>query len=187
MERQIIIAGSGGQGILYLGKALAFASMIEGREVTWFPAYGAEMRGGTAYCTVVISYDMIGSPVVTSPDILIAMNAASLVKFQPRLKSRGLLCYDSSLISGQQLRRDIACLPVPAARMASSEGTTRSGNMVMLGAVVARSGILPPPSVLKVFEGGPGSIGGRGSDMNITLIKKGIRYVEDTQGHHPRS
>ena len=86
METRIIIAGAGGQGILFLGKTITQAGMIEGRHVTWFPSYGAEMRGGTANCTVILSDDMIGSPVVQTPDILIAMNRASLEKFQPSLK-----------------------------------------------------------------------------------------------------
>src|SRR4030066_1544991 len=97
LETRIIVAGSGGQGILFLGKFLARAGMLEGRNVAWFPSYGAEMRGGTANCTLILSDNMIGSPVILNPDILIAMNSASLERFQPQLKKRGLLLFDSSL------------------------------------------------------------------------------------------
>src|SRR3989338_5832303 len=94
----LLIAGFGGQGILFAGKLLAQSAMLEGRHVTWFPSYGAEVRGGTANCTVIISDEMIGSPVVRNPEILVVMNEASLDKFQPRLKSGGILIFESSLI-----------------------------------------------------------------------------------------
>ena len=98
LEHKIMVAGFGGQGILFLGKLLAYSGMLENKEVTWFPSYGAEVRGGTANCTVIISDEMIGSPVVRNPEILIVMNEASLDKFQPRLKNGGILIFDSSLI-----------------------------------------------------------------------------------------
>jgi len=186
VETGIVIAGSGGQGILYMGKALVFACMLEGREVTWFPSYGAEMRGGTANCTVVVSDAMVGSPVVARPDVLIVMNTASLQKFQPALRKGGTLLYDASLVLRPRLRTDIVCLPVPASAMASSAGSTRSANMVMLGALVAGTAIVSAASVLKVFEGQRGRMGGNVSDSNLSLIMKGIRHVEDKKGNHPR-
>ena len=163
-----------------MGKALAFACMIAGMEVTWFPSYGAEMRGGTANCTVVISDAMIGSPVVSAPDVLVVMNKPSLERFQPLLRRKGVLLYDSSLVPRPVLRRDILCMPVPAAEIASAAGTTRSGNMVMLGALVARTEVLPVSAVLKVFDGTAGPLGSRGSNSNLTLIMKGMRDVEDS-------
>src|SRR5208283_1066042 len=98
MEHTIIIAGSGGQGILFLGRLMAYATMLEGKEVTWMPSYGAEMRGGTANCTVVISDEMIGSPVVRNPCILVVMNDASYSRFVCKLLPGGTLLYDSSFI-----------------------------------------------------------------------------------------
>ncbi len=146
-EQRIIIAGSGGQGILFLGKMLATAGMVEGRKVTWFPSYGAEMRGGTANCTVIISDDMIGSPVVQSPDILVVMNKASLDRFEPHLKKKGLLFYDSSLIRNAFIRPDIRGIAVPATDIASAAGTTKAANMVLLGALVSQTGIVRAASI----------------------------------------
>jgi 2-oxoglutarate ferredoxin oxidoreductase subunit gamma len=140
MESRIIIAGSGGQGILFFGKLLAYAAMIEGREITWFPSYGAEIRGGTATCTVVISDDIIGSPVIKQADILIAMNEASYNKYIDRLVPGGLLIYDSSHIHPSSGRRDdIRSFPVPASDIAAESGRAGSANMALTGAFSALS------------------------------------------------
>ncbi len=180
METKIIIAGSGGQGILFLGKILSFAGMLEKKAVTWFPSYGAEMRGGTANCTVIIADEMIGSPVVLNPDILVAMNRASLEKYQSRLKEGGLLLYDSSLIKKPDLSEDVEPVPVPATKIASAIGNTKAANMVMLGALVARSGVLKKSSVVKIFENTSGSMGNTGSKMNTNAILEGIKLIENT-------
>jgi 2-oxoglutarate ferredoxin oxidoreductase subunit gamma len=182
METRIIIAGSGGQGILFLGKVLSFAGMLEGREVTWFPSYGAEMRGGTANCTVILSSDMIGSPVVLRPDILVIMNKTSFDKFQPRVKKDGLIFYDRSLIKDPTVRHDVRTVAVPATEIASSAGNTKSANMVMLGAVLAETGLLKKSSVMKVIEGPSKSAGGNGIRMNTNSMLKGMQYIEDTKG-----
>lgn len=154
--------------------------MLEKKAVTWFPSYGAEMRGGTANCTVIISDDMIGSPVVLYPDILVAMNRASLDKFQPRLKEHGLLLYDSSLIKRPDFRNNIEPVSVPATKIASAIGNTRSANMVMLGALVAQTGIVRKSSIVKIFENSSGSMGNTGSKMNTNSILEGIKYIETT-------
>jgi 2-oxoglutarate ferredoxin oxidoreductase subunit gamma len=165
---------------LFLGKILAFAGMLEKKAVTWFPSYGAEIRGGTANCTVIIADDMIGSPVVLHPDILVAMNRASLEKFQPRLKQGGLLLYDSSLVQRTDFRDDIQKIAVPATKIASSIGNTKSANMVMLGALVARTGIMKKSSIVKIFENPSGSLGNTGSKINTNSILEGIKYIENT-------
>jgi 2-oxoglutarate ferredoxin oxidoreductase subunit gamma len=159
---------------------LAVASMKEGRRVTWFPSYGAEMRGGTANCTVIISDEMIGSPVVLTPDILVVMNKASFEKFQPSLKRKGLFFYDSSLILKHSARRDITPVPVPATQIASSAGNTKSANMVMLGALVARTKILHESSVLGLFD----ETRRQDTVMNTNRqsIIRGMAYVEDQEG-----
>ncbi len=154
--------------------------MLEKKAVTWFPSYGAEMRGGTANCTVIIADDMIGSPVVLHPDILVAMNRASLEKFQPRLKQQGLLFYDSSLVKRFEFREDIEVVPVPATKMASSMGNTKSANMVMLGALAARTCIMKKSSIVKIFENPSGSMGNTGSKINTNSILEGIKYIENT-------
>lgn len=153
--------------------------MGEEKEVTWFPSYGAEIRGGTANCTVIISDEMIGSPVVLSSDILIVMNKESLGKFQTRLKSRGLVFYDSSLIREPLLRDDVRVISVPATELASSAGNTKSANMVMLGALIAETALLLKSSILKIVEG---PAGGNGIRVNTNSILKGIQYIEDTKG-----
>jgi 2-oxoglutarate ferredoxin oxidoreductase subunit gamma len=178
----VVIAGSGGQGILFLGKVLAYAAMGESMEVTWFPSYGAEMRGGTANCTVIISDEMIGSPVVLSSDILVIMNKESLEKFQTRLKRRGLIFYDSSLIKDPVLRDDARGISVPATELASSAGNTKSANMVMLGALIAETALLRKSSILKIVEGPSKAPGGNGIRVNTNSILKGIQYIEDTKG-----
>ena len=138
------------------------------------------MRGGTANCTVIISDEMIGSPVVLNPDILVVMNKASFEKFQPILKKRGLFFYDSSLITNNVARTDITPVPVPATQIASSAGNTRSANMVMLGALVARTAILNKSSVLDLFQPSPPEEAG--SDTNTQSLIRGMEYIEDKKG-----
>ena len=116
--------------------------MLGNKEVTWFPSYGAEIRGGTANCAVIVSDELIGSPVVTNPDILIVMNEASLKKFQAGLRQKGLLIFDSSLIKDPELRTDIEIVGVPATKIAHSIGNAKSANMVLLGAFIAKTRLL---------------------------------------------
>jgi 2-oxoglutarate ferredoxin oxidoreductase subunit gamma len=184
MTSKIIIAGSGGQGILFLGKSLAFASMFEGKEVTWFPSYGAEMRGGTANCTVVVADEMIGSPVVLTPDILVIMNTISLDKFLPKLAKKGYLFYDSSLIPSPAVKQGIRVVPVPATEIASAVATTKSANMVMLGAIIARTKLLRPQSLMRVFQTRAGNAPDTADDVNLRTIQEGIRYIENQKSHH---
>ncbi len=178
-ENSIIIGGFGGQGILFLGKILAYAGMLEGKEVTWFPSYGAEMRGGTANCTVIISDELIGSPVVTNPDILIVMNDASLNKFLPRLKQNGLFLFDSSLIREPQLEEDVENVAVPATEISNGIGNTKSANMVLLGALIAKTGILKETSVFEALESSMPDGKKRGITGNKEAITEGIKYIEN--------
>ena len=184
METRIIIAGAGGQGILFLGKAIAQAGMIEGKHVTWFPSYGAEMRGGTANCTVILSDEMIGSPVVQTPDILIAMNRASLEKFQPSLKKEGLLFFDSSLINGVALRNAVIPVGVPATKIADTIGDTKAANMVMLGALIAETGLLKKASFDVLFSVPPASAGNKAAGINKNSLLEGMRYLENKKSSH---
>ena len=152
MEKRVIIAGSGGQGVLFFGKLLAYAAMIEGREVTCFPSYGAEMRGGTANCTVIISDCMIGSPVIRNPDVLVVMNEASYKRFLEKLLPGGVLVYDSSLIHSEIPRDDISVVKTPACGIASSLNCVQSANMAMIGAFIAATRILDIDSVLRAID-----------------------------------
>lgn len=154
--------------------------MIEGREVTWFPSYGAEVRGGTANCTVILSDALIGSPVVAHPDILIVMNDASLKRFLPQLKQNGLLFFDSSLTREVVQRTDIDTRGIPATDISSRLGDTKSANMVMLGGLIAKTGIVQKESVFQsiesLMEGKQASL----IDNNQKAILEGMNYVENT-------
>lgn len=153
--------------------------MLEGKEVTWFPSYGAEVRGGTANCTVIISDELIGSPVVTNPDFLIVMSDASLMKFLPKLKQNGLFFFDSSLIHDPALRTDVATVEVPATEIARKIGNTKAANMVLLGAFVAKTGIVSAPSVIEAVESTMQETKKNGIAGNKTALAEGIRYIED--------
>ncbi len=153
--------------------------MVEGKEVTWFPSYGAEVRGGTANCTVIISDELIGSPVVTTPDILIVMNEASLNKFLPRLKQKGFLLYDSSLIKTSIPRSDIDYLGVPATDISSKIGNTKSANMVLLGAFMKKTGFLNESSVFEAIKHSMSHKKQKIVEINKKAIQKGIKYLEN--------
>jgi 2-oxoglutarate ferredoxin oxidoreductase subunit gamma len=182
LKHRIIICGFGGQGVLFFGKMLAYAGMIEGREVTWFPSYGAEVRGGTANCTVVISDELIGSPVVNNPDALVVMNEASLEKFQPRLKRDGLLFYDSSLIKDPLLRTDVRIAAVPATEIANKIGNTKSANMVLLGAFIGKTRFLKRDSLLEAVKNCVPDSKKKIIEENKKAIHRGIEYIGDTEG-----
>lgn len=178
-ETSVIVAGFGGQGVLFLGRLLAYGGMLEGKEVTCFPSYGAEMRGGTANCTVIISDNMIGSPIVKKPDILIAMNEASLRRFQPKIKTGGILVFDSSLIRAPELRNDLRVAGIPASDIAASEGQVKSSNMVIFGALLEFTGILKEKNAIKALEKLISSKRKESFDGNKRAIKRGIKYLYD--------
>ncbi len=142
MQSEVMFAGFGGQGILLIGKILAQTAMEEGFEVSWVPSYGPEMRGGTAYCTVVISDRPIGSPIIRNPQHLIAMNRPSLEKFAPVVKPNGIILINSSLITIGAERDDVDELKVSAVEIAQGLGSVRAANIVALSAFVARSKIV---------------------------------------------
>lgn len=142
MQREVMFAGFGGQGILLIGSILAHAAMGEGFEVAWIPSYGPEMRGGTAYCLVVISDRPIGSPIIRNPMHLVAMNRPSLEKFAPMVKQNGVIVINSSLIPIGSGRDDVDELLVPANDIAKDLGSTKVANIVALASFVARSKIV---------------------------------------------
>ena len=187
----VLVAGSGGQGILLLGRLIAYSGMLEGKEVTCFPSYGAEMRGGTANSTVIVSDEMIGSPITGNPDILIAMNDASLKRFQPRIKSGGLLILDSSLIQSPEIRGDIHAIHIPATEIAASIAESevprrnsmltatrvRSANMVMFGALLAETGIVKVETALHALERLTSSKREKTLEGNRQALMRGISYI----------
>ena len=133
---QILIAGFGGQGILFAGKFLAYKGLLEDLQVSWLPSYGPEMRGGTANCNVVLSDDPVGSPIVTDPDVLIAMNLPSLEKYVNAVVPGGQIYVDSTLISAKVKRTDVSVFYIPATKMANDAGVPTLANMVMMGHVL---------------------------------------------------
>lgn len=145
----VIMAGFGGQGLMFIGKLLAYSAMKTGKHVTWIPSYGPEMRGGTANCTIVISDEEIGSPVITSPKALIIMNNPSLDAFEPRLQPQGKLFLNSSLITHQPTRSDIEVVTIPANDIAVEVGEKRATNMVMLGAYISSVNVVSKQNLLE--------------------------------------
>ncbi|NLL94518.1 MAG: 2-oxoacid:ferredoxin oxidoreductase subunit gamma, partial [Thermoplasmatales archaeon] len=132
-KTDILLAGFGGQGVLFAGKVIAYAGLMEGKEISWLPSYGPEMRGGTANCSVCISDRPIGSPLVVNPDVLVAMNLPSLEKFEKDVVPGGLIIVDSSLIDRKVGRDDVRVVYLPASKLAEENGLRGAANMVIVG------------------------------------------------------
>ncbi|HEX9016611.1 MAG TPA: 2-oxoacid:acceptor oxidoreductase family protein, partial [Chloroflexota bacterium] len=152
MHESVIIAGFGGQGILFAGQVLAYAGMYDGREVVWMPSYGPEMRGGTANCTVVISADRIRSPLVPNPRGVVAMNRPSFDRFEPAVRPGGVLVVNSSLVDSHSRRDDVRVVEVPANHIAEELGSAKVANLVVLGAYVAATGAVDIDSIVRGIE-----------------------------------
>lgn len=142
MHSEIILSGFGGQGIMFAGQIMSYAAMDSGKEVTWIPSYGPEMRGGTANCTVVIADEEIGSPVVKNPDGALVMNLPSLDKYEPVVKPGGALVINSSMVNHAAVRTDITSVAIPCNEIAEEIGNPRLANMVAIGALLACMGVL---------------------------------------------
>jgi 2-oxoglutarate ferredoxin oxidoreductase subunit gamma len=175
METSIIIAGFGGQGVLFAGQLLAYAGMDAGRNVTWIPSYGPEMRGGTAHCVVIISDEPIGAPIVARPEIAIVLNKPSYDKYEPMVKPGGLLVVNSSLIDSMSARVDIDILEVPANAIAEEFGTSKMLNMAALGALLAGREILPLEVVEKALQDHLPASKQHLIDANLQVFRQGHR------------
>lgn len=178
MEAQVLIAGFGGQGVLLMGQLLIKAAMHEGMEVSWMPAYGAEMRGGEANCGVVISDEKIGSPLVSEPDTAIIMNRPSLDKFEPSVQPDGALLYNSSLIDREPERTDLRIYAVPCNDIATELGNARVANMVMLGAYVALTKIVPMESLVEALRQTLGKSKEHLIPLNQQAMEAGAKCVQ---------
>ncbi|MEI7553877.1 2-oxoacid:acceptor oxidoreductase family protein [Candidatus Chlorohelix sp.] len=152
MHEEIIISGFGGQGVLFAGQLLAYAVLAEARHVTWIPSYGPEMRGGTAHCTVCISDEEIGSPLVRHPSAVILMNPPSFQRYMSLVKSGGLLLLDEGMISERSTRDDIHEVVIPAQAIAAELGFDQIANLVLLGALVAATSVVKFETLDKVLE-----------------------------------
>lgn len=151
-DQQIIIAGFGGQGILSMGQILAYAGLLEGKNVSWLPSYGPEMRGGTANCNVVISDELVSSPIVKEADVVIVMNLPSMEKFEKNVAAGGNLLINSSLISENISKEDVKVFKIPANDIADELRNAKVANMVMLGAYVEISKIVSKQSIIESLK-----------------------------------
>jgi 2-oxoglutarate ferredoxin oxidoreductase subunit gamma len=176
----MLFAGFGGQGVLLAGRLVGWAGMVEGRHVTHMPSYGAEMRGGTANCSVVVSDEEIGSPMVPNPDTLVALNLPSFLKFAPLAAKGGFLLYNCSLIEQKPDRRDLDVLALPASEIANSLGNPRVANMVAIGALLARKPVVKLETVIRSL---PEVVPSRFSDL-LALNEKAIRAGADYARSH---
>lgn len=176
MDYRILIAGFGGQGILFAGKYLVYSGMLDGREVTWLPSYGPEMRGGTANCSVILSDAPIGSPIVSDPNILIAMNLPSLDRYEPAAVPSASVFVDSALIERRVARTDLNVFYIPATRLALENGLLGLANMVMIGNVLKKTGLSDlshvAATMAKVVPEGKKAM----FDKNITAVELGYNY-----------
>lgn len=176
MNIQILIAGFGGQGVLFAGKFLATKGLIEEKNVSWLPSYGPEMRGGTANCSVIISDEPVGSPIVSEPDCLIAMNLPSLKRYENSVVTGGMIIVDSTLIEEKIERDDVSVFYVPATKMAKEEGFATLANMILCGKLIKESADIhfenTEDALKKVIPARKANL----LDINLKALKVGYEY-----------
>jgi 2-oxoglutarate ferredoxin oxidoreductase subunit gamma len=177
MEKSVIFSGFGGQGALFAGQLLTYAALNAGRHVTWIPSYGPEMRGGTAHCTVVLGDEPIGSPLVRNPDMVVAMNAPSVDKYEPIIKSNGVFVVNSSLINRPLHRPDVHTIMIPANDIATRYGNLRLANVVLLGALLGASELLSLEVVEKALEEHLPKRHYQLLDANKAALREGAEFV----------
>jgi 2-oxoglutarate ferredoxin oxidoreductase subunit gamma len=177
MQAEVIIAGFGGQGVLFAGQILAFAGMDSRKEVTWMPSYGPEMRGGTANCTVVIADEEIGSPTVRNPKAAIVMNLPSLEKYEPMISPGGVLIINSSLVNRGAERTDIKSLLIPAQEIAETIGNRRLMNIVLLGALLQKMPILSLEEIEQALDHHLPERHRRLLPSNIQALRQGAAFA----------
>jgi 2-oxoacid:acceptor oxidoreductase, gamma subunit, pyruvate/2-ketoisovalerate family len=179
MQHELIIAGFGGQGVLSMGKILAYAGLMEDKEVTWFPSYGPEQRGGTANVTVILSDERVSSPVLNQFDIAIVLNQPSLDKFEEAVKPGGIIIYDGNGINRVPTRKDIKVYEIDATNVAAKEGMTKTINMIILGGLLK---IAPMVKLESVMAGLKKSLPERHHKllpMNEQAILKGMEIIQE--------
>jgi 2-oxoglutarate ferredoxin oxidoreductase subunit gamma len=177
-HEDIIFAGFGGQGVLFAGQLLSYAGMAENLHVTWIPSYGPEMRGGTANCTVILSEDEIGAPIVRYPTIAVIFNIPSMEKYEPLVKPGGLLLVNTSLVPTPSAREDIHIVSIAASDIATELGNPRIANMVMLGALVGATDLVSLEAVTRQLEEHLSQRQRKWLEPNITALKKGAEIAK---------
>jgi len=163
-HEEIIFSGFGGQGALFAGQLLAYAGMAEGRQVSWIPSYGPEMRGGTANCPVIVSDDEIGAPIIKNPTSAVVLNLPSMEKYEPLVKPGGVLVVNTSLVEVKSTRDDLRVIYVPASDIAGELGNPRMANLVMLGALIAATDIVSLETV--------------GQELGVHLSERQRKWLE---------
>lgn len=176
MYQGIRISGFGGQGVISAGVLLAQAGLEDGKEVSFFPAYGAEMRGGTANCSVVVSSDEVSTPIVTTPDTAIVLNEPSLAKFEPMVKPGGLLIVNTSLVNSKPTRKDIKILNVPCNEIAGELGNGKVMNMVAMGAFAAATGAVSIEAITKALPKVYKKLKPEVIELNVKALKRGAEF-----------
>ncbi len=176
MTNQILIAGFGGQGVLFAGKFLAYKGLLEEKQISWLPSYGPEMRGGTANCSVIISDDPVGSPIVSHPDALIAMNLPSLDKYESAVVPGGKVFIDSTLIERKALRTDVEAFYIPATKMAADAGIPALANMIILGKMIRETGAVSFENLADAMKKVVSAKHAELLDVNIKALETGYNY-----------
>ncbi len=176
MTHEILLAGFGGQGILFSGKFLAYDGLLEDREVSWLPSYGPEMRGGTCNCSVILSDTKIGSPIVSNPNVLVAMNLPSLDKFEATAVPGAKIFVDSSLIERKVARDDVEVYYIPATKLASDENLPGLANMIMIGHMIKHAGVMPYENVEKTMAKLVPAKKANLIELNIKAVELGYNY-----------
>ena len=174
--RKFLFSGFGGQGILFTGKLMAYKGLMEEKQVSWLPSYGPEMRGGTASCSVIVSDRQVGSPIVSNPDVLIAMNLPSLDRFESAVVSGGIIFADSTLIERDVERKDVTVYKIPATQLASDNGIPTLANMILLGKILSELGEFDDEKVTAALKK---VISAKRADMleiNLRAMKLGAEY-----------
>ena len=178
MTTQILIAGFGGQGVLFAGKLLAYKGMYDGKEISWLPSYGPEMRGGTANCSVIISDTPVGSPIVDKPDVLMVMNLPSLDKYENAVVKGGKIFVDSSFIERKVARADVDAYYIPATKMAAEAGVPTLANMILLGKLLKETQVLDFEGLDGVFKKIVSAKRADLIDANLKALEIGYNYKD---------
>ena len=176
MTTQILIAGFGGQGVLFAGKFLAYKGMTEKKQVSWLPSYGPEMRGGTANCSVIISDTPVGSPIISVADVLVAMNLPSMDKYENAVVPGGIIICDSALIEKDISRNDICVFRIPATKIAQEAGIPTLANMIMMGKLLRESNALTYESVDEALQKVVSAKHANMFEANLKAIETGYNY-----------
>ena len=172
----MLIAGFGGQGVLFAGKFIAYKGLLEGRQLSWLPSYGPEMRGGTANCSVILSDTPVGSPIVSQPDVLIAMNLPSLDKYEDAAVSGAKIFVDSTLIDRKVKRTDVTAYYIPATKMAKDAGFPTLANMIMVGKVIKETGVVSYDGIKEALGKVVSAKHADLLDINLKAIESGYNY-----------